>query len=87
MVVELTGRIAISRAGNDRGRYYLVIGVDKGFALIADGDRKPLQKPGRKNIRHLSVTKTAIKGWEKLVSGERVSSNLKLVGLLKKIGR
>jgi len=87
MVMNSEGRIAISRAGNDRGRHYLIIGEEGGFAKIADGMRHKLAQPGRKNIRHLSITKTVVKGWEKLVQGEPVSSNLKLAGLLKQMTR
>jgi ribosomal protein L14E/L6E/L27E len=54
---ESVGRIAISRSGHDKGVLYVITGVvDDKFVLVADGENRPLSRPKRKNICHLSVT-------------------------------
>lgn len=48
------GRLVTSIAGRDRGQQYLVCEVMKdGFVLVADGDKRPVARPKRKNPRHL----------------------------------
>ena len=50
------GAVVRSRSGRDRYRLYVVIGVtEDGRVLIADGRLHPLQRPKRKNLRHLTV--------------------------------
>jgi len=45
-----------SKAGRDAGRFYAIIRVvDHRFVEIADGDRRSVKKPKRKNLRHLVV--------------------------------
>jgi ribosomal protein L14E/L6E/L27E len=47
---------ALSKAGRDKGRFFAVLEVCEGYALIADGELRPLSKPKRKNLRHLGAT-------------------------------
>ena len=52
--MEMTpGCVVRSKAGRDTGRYLLVLSVEGKFALVADGDLRPLARPKRKNLRHL----------------------------------
>lgn len=51
------GRVAYSKAGRDKGRLFIVIGViDEDFVLISDGDLHPVEKPKKKRIKHLKYT-------------------------------
>ena len=52
--------IVRSRAGRDAGRWCVVIGLEENFALIADGDLRPLEKPKRKKLMHLAPTRTVL---------------------------
>ena len=47
------GQVVLSAAGRDAGRLFLVLSVDGGFALIADGRVRKLEAPKRKRLRHL----------------------------------
>jgi len=53
-----TGSVVISRAGRDKGYYMAVIGSDneKDFVIVADGKERPLERPKRKNPKHLQKT-------------------------------
>jgi ribosomal protein L14E/L6E/L27E len=55
----MIGKIVISKAGRDKGRYAVIIGYD-GHVYIADGKEHKLSKPKRKNMRHLIVTDETI---------------------------
>ncbi len=48
------GRAAYSTQGRDKGRLMLIVAVlDERTVLIADGDLRKLDKPKRKQIKHL----------------------------------
>ncbi len=51
------GMVVKSAAGHDSGRFYLVVEAGAGYAYIADGKVRRLEKPKRKNERHLRPTK------------------------------
>lgn len=49
------GSVAVSLKGDDCGRVMLIVGFSEGFALVADGRKRRLEKPKRKNLCHLRV--------------------------------
>lgn len=48
------GSIVKARAGREKDRLFAVSGVHDGFVEIADGKERKLEKPKRKNIKHIS---------------------------------
>lgn len=55
--MELTkGLVVRALAGRDKGGYFVVVSVDKDCVWIADGKRRKLNAPKRKNIRHVQMT-------------------------------
>ena len=56
------GSIVRATAGRDKGGFFVVLGVQGSFALIADGKRRKVQHPKRKNICHLAPTNTVYSG-------------------------
>jgi hypothetical protein len=53
---ELVGMVVTSRAGRDAGDRYVVIAVAGADAvLVADGRRRGVGRPKRKNVKHLVV--------------------------------
>jgi len=70
------GQLVISRSGRDSGTIYLVIDFEGDrFVRVADGLLRRVEKPKRKNVRHLGyypVVAEEIAG--KLNSGERVTN-------------
>ena len=48
------GQIVRSVAGHDKGGIFFVIkNIDDDYVLVADGDLRRIEKPKKKNIRHL----------------------------------
>lgn len=55
------GEVVFSAAGHDKERFYAVVGVgEDGCPLIADGKRRKLQSPKRKNPKHLRPTRKQV---------------------------
>ena len=50
------GSAAVSKAGRDKGRWFAVLSIEDGFANIADGDLRKLEKPKRKKLKHLGAS-------------------------------
>lgn len=50
------GLVVRATAGRDQGGFFVVLSLRDGFAWIADGKRRRLDAPKRKNIRHLQAT-------------------------------
>ncbi len=52
------GQLVSSRAGRDAGKMYLVVRIDdERFVGVADGEKRTVEEPKRKNIKHLTVHK------------------------------
>ena len=53
------GSVVIAKAGRDKGKAFAVLDVlDDRTVLIADGKRRPIERPKRKNVLHLQATRT-----------------------------
>lgn len=54
------GLLVIARAGRDKGSVFVATESRQGSVFIADGKRRKLEKPKRKNTKHISPTDTVI---------------------------
>lgn len=50
------GMIVKSTSGHDKDSFYVVVDMDGDFCLIADGRRRKVEHPKRKNAKHLQAT-------------------------------
>ena len=55
------GLVVRSSAGHDKGDFFAIINVENNYAIICDGKRRLLEKPKKKKLKHLLVTKTVLK--------------------------
>ena len=51
-----SGTVVCAVAGKEKNQFYLVIKLEGRFAFLADGKHRPLEKPKRKNLRHIRPT-------------------------------
>ncbi len=51
----MNGRFAISTAGHDAGKVYVIVGKDKEILLLADGVERKIANPKKKNKKHVSI--------------------------------
>lgn len=54
------GQIVRSKNGRDAEKFLVVVGFCDGFVLLSDGKERPLERPKRKNIKHISPTNTVL---------------------------
>ena len=50
------GSVVVSSAGRDKGTVLAVLRLEPDGVWIADGRRRPLERPKRKNPRHVAET-------------------------------
>ena len=51
------GMTVQAKAGRDKGRFFLILKIEDGYAYIADGKTRKLEKPKKKKLIHLAATK------------------------------
>ncbi len=54
----MIGRVVCSKSGRDKGYFMVVVKEDNDFLYVCDGKERPLERPKRKNVKHLSLTNT-----------------------------
>lgn len=56
----MVGQIVCSKSGRDKGSVLVVVGEDDLYVYVCDGKERPLERPKRKNAKHLSFTNTVL---------------------------
>lgn len=78
------GRIVKSKAGRDKDRVFIIVGVaDEKHVLISDGELRKIEKPKKKKLIHLQkYNEVDEKIKEKILSGKTVT-NAEIIEALK----
>lgn len=50
------GRVVISKAGRDKGKWMVVTEVLNDRVMVIDGKERPIERPKPKNIKHVALT-------------------------------
>ena len=56
----MIGRIVSSKAGRDKNYFLVIVEQEGNFVYVCDGKERPIERPKRKNIKHLAFTNTVI---------------------------
>ena len=72
------GRAVCSIAGRDRGKRLVVLSVDGGYACVADGDLRKVEKPKKKKMRHLKATAEYFSNIAEIVTEGKLPSNAEI---------
>ena len=65
--------VVVSAAGRDRGQMFYVIGTEGVYTLLANGKDRPLEKPKRKKVKHVSkVLRAETRVAAKILAGDKV---------------
>ena len=56
----MTGNMAASKAGHDKGGLYIIIREDEEYVYLCDGRLKKLANPKRKNKKHIQIIETDV---------------------------
>ena len=55
-----TGTVVKAKAGRDKEGFFVVVKSEGGWAFIADGKRRKVENPKKKNPTHLAITNTVL---------------------------
>ena len=58
------GTVVKSLAGRDKGYLLCVVGEEGGCILVCDGKERPLERPKKKNPKHVEVLRLPPLTWE-----------------------
>ena len=50
------GCVVRSKAGHDKGEFFVVVGDEGNFVLLCNGKQRKLASPKKKNKRHIALT-------------------------------
>lgn len=50
------GSVVISKAGRDKTDWFIVLGLDGDYAMLANGASRKVDKPKKKKLKHLQMT-------------------------------
>lgn len=57
MEEKIVGLLASSKAGHDKDSVYVIIREEGEYVYIADGEGRTVEKPKRKNKKHIQLIK------------------------------
>ena len=57
----MVGRIVMSKAGRDKNKAQVILKVTENYLLVCDGKERRLERPKRKNAKHLKFTNAYLK--------------------------
>lgn len=57
MEESMAGLLATSKAGHDKDSVYVILREEGEYVYIADGEGRTVQKPKRKNKKHIQLIK------------------------------
>ncbi len=66
---EEVGRVVRSKAGHDSNSIFAVVGSDEKNVFISDGKERKLEKPKRKNRKHVELTSYVLSPEEMAANG------------------
>ncbi|HHX03936.1 MAG TPA: RNA-binding protein [Tissierellia bacterium] len=73
------GAVLISRSGRDKGRRFVLIEiVDHEYLLYADGDLRRMEKPKKKKVRHVAVTREILEDIREVLQRGELPKNEEL---------
>ena len=52
----MVGKVVISNAGRDKNKMMVIVKETENYLLVCDGKERPVERPKRKNPKHLKIT-------------------------------
>lgn len=75
----MVGRVVISSAGRDKTKVMVVVKETENYLLVCDGKERPVERPKRKNPKHLKLTKLYLEAHQ-LETNRALRKALKVCG-------
>jgi ribosomal protein L14E/L6E/L27E len=79
-----TGGFAVSRAGHDLGKYYVIFQMDSEYVYLVDGRIRTISRPKKKKMKHVDSLELldpvlAAKVCDRTVKNEEIKRAIKLM--------
>lgn len=71
----LLGQIVISKAGRDKGNYFVVIDYKEPFVYLCDGKLRRLENPKKKKVKHIQTTNYIDMSLREILKAQRRMNN------------
>ena len=71
-------KLAVSKSGHDKDSIYVIVKEEAHMVYLADGRLKPLEKPKRKNRKHIQIIKQLPKEITEVFTQEEIKRAIKL---------
>ena len=68
---------AKSLSGHDKNQYYVVLHKEGEFLLLVNGTNRPLEKPKKKNEKHIQIIKKIPAEIEQIFAAEQSNLTIK----------
>ena len=83
-----TGGFAVSTAGHDLGKYYVIFQMDSEYVYLVDGRIRTISRPKKKKIKHVDGVEPldpvlAAKVSDRTVKNEEIKRAIKLLANVK----
>ena len=75
----MVGRVVISKSGRDKDKAMVIVKETENYLLVCDGKERPVERPKRKNPKHLKLTTFKLEA-------QQLETNRALRKALKQIG-
>ena len=79
----MIGKLAISKSGHDKGQLYVIVGEDERNLYLADGVLKTINRPKKKNKKHVQPILRIPAEVEAILSSEKELKDLEMKRALK----
>lgn len=80
------GQMVESVQGRDCHQYYLIVGfIGDKYLILVDGNKHPIAKPKKKNIKHVRVLMCVDKDIEQSLNARESLSNLQIRSAIERL--
>ena len=79
----MIGKLAISKSGHDKGQLYVIVREDERNLYLADGVLKTIDRPKKKNKKHVQPILRIPAEVEAILSSEKELKDLEMKRALK----
>lgn len=81
------GMAAVSMAGHDTGKYYIIVRAEDGYVYLADGTLRTCEHPQKKKFRHVRINRRIFPEIERVLSEDGKLKNETIKRVVKEYRR
>lgn len=74
---EMKMEFVKSLSGHDKNQYYFVLDKEADFYLLVNGTTRPLEKPKKKNVKHVQIIKKLPAEIKAIIAEEQTNLTIK----------